>query len=68
MGHRWTTVYQTELRHHAEIVSMMLSAHGCQAIVLDKRDSAYSMGYIEVKVQPDFVMRAAKLIEDEITF
>ena len=47
---------------------MMLSAHGCQAIVLDKRDSAYSMGYIEVKVQPDFVMRAAKLIEDEITF
>lgn len=47
---------------------MVLNAHGCPTIVLDKRDSAYSFGHLEVMVQPDVVIRATKLIQDEITF
>jgi len=61
-------VFETELHHHAELVSMMLSAHGLQNILLNKKDHAYTFGHIEVMVQPDHAIRAVKLIADEITF
>jgi len=41
---------------------------GLNAIVFNKQDHAYKFGSIDVMVDPDSVMRAIKIIEEEIKF
>ncbi|MBO3699358.1 DUF2007 domain-containing protein [Roseivirga sp. E12] len=64
----WQTVYQSANPHQTEIVKDVLINAGLKAIVFNKQDHAYKFGNIEVKVDPDSVMRAIKIIEEEINF
>lgn len=66
---QWQKVYRNENRSRAEIVKGVLESHDINAIVFDKKDSAYQMfGYFDVLVPADDVLRAIKIIEDEIQF
>ena len=64
----WQTVYRTTLPHQAEIVKGVLTNEGLSAIVLNLQDHAYKFGRVEVKVEADHVLRALKIIEEEIRF
>ncbi len=64
----WQKVYVTYNSHRAQIVRDVLEAHQFPAIVLDKKDTSCHWGYYEVYVSPDHVLRAKKIIQDEIRF
>ncbi len=64
----WQTVFQTAILHRAEMVKDILIDNGLNAVVVNLKDSAYQFGLLEVRVNPDSVLRAIKLIDEEIKF
>ncbi len=65
----WQSVYKTELQYRAEIIKARLEEKRIDSIILNKKDSAYQIiGYYEIMVNADQVLKAIKLIENDITF
>ncbi|GHE74709.1 MULTISPECIES: DUF2007 domain-containing protein [Roseivirga] len=64
----WQTVYSTTLPHQAEIVKDLLINAGLAAIVFNLQDHSYRIGSLEVKVKREDVLRAIKLINEDISF
>ena len=63
---KWQSVYKSRLLYKAEIVKGILTEKGLNPILIDKQDSAYKIGYFEVMVNPEEVLNAIKIIENEI--
>lgn len=64
----WQTIFKTDLLYRAEIVKSYLGEKSIDSIILDKKDYAYQLGHYELKVNADQVLRAIKIIENDITF
>lgn len=64
----WAKVYKTHLMYRAEMVKSVLENNELQAVVVDKKDSNYGFGYYEVHVVADSVLKALKIIQDDISF
>jgi len=64
----WKTVFKTDKLYQVQIVKDYLQDKELQPIIVDKKDSAYQLGYYEIVVTVEEVMRAIKLIEDDIKF
>ncbi len=65
----WKKVYSSEFEYRAKIVNDILEEAGLNPVMLKKRDSSYNnFGNHEVKVNPDHVILALKIIADEIDF
>jgi len=64
----WQSVYRDKLQYRAEIVKAVLDDYEMNPVVLSKQDSAYQFGHFEVLVAPDHVIKALKIINDEIQF
>jgi hypothetical protein len=58
----WIPVYATDMLYKAEIVKQILIDNNIMAFVLNKKDSFYQFGDIEVCVQPANVMRAKHIV------
>jgi hypothetical protein len=60
----WTRVYLTESPYLAEAAQQMLRDNGIEAVIMNKKDSAYPMiGHIEVMVNKGNRAEAEKLIK-----
>lgn len=57
-------VYSTTQLIEAEILKNYLEVKGISVFILNKMDSSYHFGDIELLVSPDEVLKAKKLIED----
>ncbi len=64
----WQKVYQDNQQYRAEIVKAILAENDLDLVLVDKKDSAYQFGHFEVHVAADHVMRALKIINEEIRF
>lgn len=64
----WQTIYKSSLQHQVTIVKDVLAASDIDAVIIDKKDHNYNMGVFEVRVNQDHVLKAIKLIQDEIDF
>jgi hypothetical protein len=64
----WETVFKTETVFRAEIVKGVLDDNDISAIIINKKDSSYHFGHFEVTVPRDSIMKAIKIIRDEIRF
>jgi predicted glycosyltransferase len=65
----WCRVYDTELEHRAEIVKSILIENQIMAVVVNKSDSMYKVfEKYELHVAPENVLKALKIIEDDISF
>ncbi|WP_421875038.1 hypothetical protein [Marinoscillum sp.] len=64
----WQSVYRDQFEYRAEIVKAVLDDHDMNPVLLNKKDSAYQLGHFEILVAPDHVIKAIKLINDEIQF
>ncbi|MEQ8471546.1 MAG: DUF2007 domain-containing protein [Marinoscillum sp.] len=65
----WQSVYRDELEYRAEIVRAVLDDNDMNPVLLNKKDSAYQLfGHFEVLVAPDHIIKALKIINDEIRF
>lgn len=68
MNAKWQKVYTTHMMYRAEIVKAVLEDHHLKPVLVDKQDTSYHFGSIELYVAPDEVMSAMKIIEDDISF
>lgn len=64
----WQTVFRDTLEYRAEIVKAVLEDQDMNPVLLNKKDSAYQLGFFEIKVAPEYVIQALKLINDDIKF
>jgi hypothetical protein len=66
----WTIVYKTKDISRAEIVKGVLTENGIQAVIVNKSDSSLPLSYgqMEILVPRDVVLRAVKIVNDEIAF
>ncbi len=65
---KWQKVFSDPSLHKAEIVKAVLEDHSLSPVIINKQDSNYKFGYFEIYVYPDEVLKAIKLINDEIKF
>jgi Zn-dependent membrane protease YugP len=67
----WQKVYSSKTLYQAEIVKSILEQNSLLPVVVNRKDSSYP-GYFdgncEVYVSSENVLKALKLIEDEIRF
>ena len=57
-------IYSSGQAHQAEMVKHMLTDHNIQSFLVNKQDSAYKFGVVELNVNRDDVIRAKKLIQE----
>ncbi|MDR1666554.1 MAG: DUF2007 domain-containing protein [Bacteroidales bacterium] len=61
---KWKCIYSTNQRYRAEIVKALLAEEDIEAVILDKKDSSYTVfGEIELFVQPENENLAVELIK-----
>ncbi|MGD1839446.1 MAG: putative signal transducing protein [Thermonemataceae bacterium] len=66
---RWQKIYETDKSYQAGIVKAVLEDSEIIAVIINKQDSSYNMfGGQEIFVKAEDVIRALKIIQDEITF
>ncbi len=64
MSKDWVIVYSTNLLYQAEMVKDILEDNGMEAVLMNKQDSFYQFGDIEIYTRPDDVIRAKFLIKE----
>ncbi len=64
----WQKVFSDNHEYRAEIVIAVLQESGLQPVLVNKKDASYQFGHFEVLVAPDDVIRAIKIIENDIEF
>ena len=57
-------IYSVGKPYQAELIKQMLTDHNIQAFIVNKQDSAYKFGDIELYVDRDDVIRAKMLIRE----
>lgn len=71
MDSKWQKVYTTDQKYRAEIVRAVLEDRGMHPVIVDKQDQMYQVshwGHVEVYVAPENVLRAMKIVQDDIRF
>jgi hypothetical protein len=65
MGINWICVYSVAFIHKAEIIQALLAENNINSVIVNKQDSSYHFGDIEVHVHPDDVLPAQQIIKNE---
>ena len=64
----WQPVYKDDREHRADIVLAVLEDQGMSPVKVNKKVSAYGFGNFEIFVAPEQVLRAIRIIKEEIKF
>ncbi|MEM9338326.1 MAG: hypothetical protein AAGA66_06320 [Bacteroidota bacterium] len=64
----WQSVFKDSREHRAEIVKALLEDHHMNPVLVNKKISAYGLGDFEILVAPDYVIRALRIIKEDIRF
>ncbi len=64
MQHDWVCIYITNSEYRANLAKEMLDEHNIESIIMNKRDSSYGFGDIELYVRTDVVIRAKMLVNE----
>ena len=64
MGTDQVHIYSIGNPYQAELIRQMLSDHNIHSFIVNKQDSAYKFGDIELYVHRDHVIRAKMLIRE----
>ncbi len=64
----WQPIYSDNREYRVDIVKAVLDDHGFSPVKVNKQVSQHGFGNFEIFVAPDFVMRAIKIIKEEINF
>ena len=60
----WVRIYETPEEHIAELARAHLVNNGIEAVVMNKKDRTYQLGYVEIYVLRDNVIRGKKILEE----
>ncbi len=61
----WKRIYSSQFEHKAGIVKAVLKKHGIESVIVNKKDSAYLFGELELYVNQDDVLKAKNIIIKE---
>ena len=61
---KWESIFETENPQRAEIVKSILEKKGFQPVIINKKDSAYLFGLMQIQVSQEEVLLAIKELED----
>ena len=64
MFDNWVIIYSSDQLYEVEMVRNYLNDHGIECVVMNKKDSAYMFGDIEVYVPTEEAFSAKQLILD----
>ncbi|HNW52803.1 MAG TPA: DUF2007 domain-containing protein [Bacteroidales bacterium] len=64
MFDNWVVIYSSDQLYEVEMVRNYLNDHGIECVVMNKKDSAYMFGDIEVYVPTEEAFSAKQLILD----
>ena len=64
MEEGWSIVYTTDKLHLAKMAVEMLADNSVEAVQINKKDSMYKFGYIEVYVKDENLSKAKPLIKE----
>jgi hypothetical protein len=62
MNEEWVSVYSSSQLYQAELLKHILADNQITAFILNKQDSAYNFGDIEVCVKPADIIKAKHII------
>ncbi len=62
MDEEWVSIYSSTQLYEVELISGMLLENDIESIVINKQDSAYLIGDIELHVPINSILKAKKLI------
>jgi hypothetical protein len=68
MDSNWICVFTTSKAYQAEIIKAILNENAIDAVIIDKKDSSYHFGELEVYVKSDHVIKAKHIIADKDEF
>ena len=60
----WVCIYTFNNKFRAELAVEMLGEHDIEAVLINKKDSSYGFGDIEIYVRTDVVIRAKMLVNE----
>jgi hypothetical protein len=63
MEEGWIKVYKTDKKYQADIIIELLDENGITGVVMDKKDSSYMFGNIEVYVPAENEEQALTIIK-----
>lgn len=58
----WISVYETDQPYRAELVKDLLNNEDVNAVILNRKDSSYHFGNIQVMVTPEDREKATKIV------
>lgn len=64
----WQVIFKDNRIYRAEIVKAILDDKEMSPVLINKQDSAYQLGYYEIMVPAEHVLRALKVVNEEIDF
>ncbi len=64
----WQTVYADDQEYRVDIVKAVLEERGMAPVKINKQVSQHGFGNFEIFVAPDYVIRAIRVIKEEIKF
>ena len=70
MENNWTKIFRTSNVYTAEIIKGVLIEEGIECVELNKKDSSYAFGEVELYCPSEEVLRAKSLIgniEDDLS-
>ncbi len=65
MEKKWTKIYSTGKLYQAELLKGLLEENDIEAVIINKQDSAYLFGEMELYVDADDVMKATRMINTQ---
>lgn len=66
---KWIKVFASKREHKIEIVKDILADEEIDSVIMNKKDSAYNIfGNYELHVSAENVVRALRIIENDIRF
>ncbi len=60
----WIVAYTTNKIYQAEIFRELLGNHGIDSYIINKQDSSYKFGNIEVYVRQNNILKAKMLVKE----
>lgn len=61
----WLCIYSSEEMYKVEIVKAVLFDNNIKSVIVNKKDSAYHFGEVELHVHPDDVILAKQIINNK---
>jgi hypothetical protein len=62
MNKDWVKIFSTDVNYKAELIKGLLVENGIEAVVINKKDSSYHFGELEIYVNADDVLKAKHIL------